>query len=206
MDGVICQWHDKKGYGFIRVNQAEQQQYFFHISNVRGERAAIQDGLRVSFRLDSSGTRGPSAVDVVLPVGGNAKVRFSRIVIYAVVPLLLLSLWALVEPWLVLVYWLMSFITYIAYFLDKNKAQQGQWRISESSLHLFELLGGWPGALAAQRVLRHKIRKLSYQLVFWLIVTSHVTIAGITVIDSLVLDNQCLDWLRAFISHIVDII
>jgi len=195
MDGVICQWHDKKGYGFIRVDQGEQQHYFFHISDVRGERAAIKEGVHVSFRLDSSGARGPAAVDVVLPAGDNAKARLYQIVIYAVVPLLLLSFWALVEPWLVLVYWLMSIITYFAYCSDKNKAEQGQWRISESSLHLLELLGGWPGALAAQRVLRHKIRKLSYQLVFWVIVISHVTIAAIAVIteiDSSVLGNPWL--------------
>ncbi|WP_153605141.1 DUF1294 domain-containing protein, partial [Pseudomonas aeruginosa] len=40
-------------------------------------------------------------------------------------------------------------------------------------LHLFELLGGWPGALVAQQVFRHKTRKLSFQLVFWGIVLLH---------------------------------
>ncbi|MFP5341147.1 MAG: DUF1294 domain-containing protein, partial [Gammaproteobacteria bacterium] len=37
----------------------------------------------------------------------------------------------------------------------------------------FELAGGWPGALVAQQVFRHKTRKLSYQLTFWLIVVLH---------------------------------
>ncbi|SJM91388.1 Cold-shock protein (fragment) [Crenothrix polyspora] len=48
------------------------------------------------------------------------------------------------------------------------------WRIPEKSLHTLELLGGWPGALLAQRTLRHKNRKPSYQVVFWLIVGLHV--------------------------------
>ncbi|MGV8663884.1 DUF1294 domain-containing protein, partial [Pseudomonas aeruginosa] len=34
-------------------------------------------------------------------------------------------------------------------------------------------LGGWPGALVAQQVFRHKTRKLSFQLVFWGIVLLH---------------------------------
>ena len=33
-----------------------------------------------------------------------------------------------------------------------------------------ELLGGWPAAFLAQRRLRHKCSKSSYQFVFWLIV------------------------------------
>ena len=43
----------------------------------------------------------------------------------------------------------------------------------EVRLHLFELLGGWPGALVAQQAFRHKTRKLSFQLVFWGIVLLH---------------------------------
>ena len=50
---------------------------------------------------------------------------------------------------------------------------RGDWRTPEVRLHLFELLGGWPGALVAQQVFRHKTRKLSFQLVFWGIVLLH---------------------------------
>ena len=41
------------------------------------------------------------------------------------------------------------------------------------NLHLLELLGGWPGAFLAQRRLRHKCSKGSYQFVFWLIVLGY---------------------------------
>jgi uncharacterized membrane protein YsdA (DUF1294 family) len=34
-------------------------------------------------------------------------------------------------------------------------------------LHLFGLIGGWPGALLAQNFLRHKSKKWSFQVVFW---------------------------------------
>ena len=59
------------------------------------------------------------------------------------------------------------------YAWDKRAAARGSWRVPESSLHLLEALGGWPGALLGQRWFRHKNRKLTYQLLFWLIVVAH---------------------------------
>ena len=66
-----------------------------------------------------------------------------------------------------------SGLSYFLYRRDKRKAEAGAWRIPESTLHLTELAGGWPGAFIAQRVFRHKIRKLNYQLQFWTIIASH---------------------------------
>ena len=61
-------------------------------------------------------------------------------------------------------------LTYFSYRRDKIQAGEGAWRVSEKRLHLMELLGGWPAAYAAQRLLRHKSSKLSYRIVFWAIV------------------------------------
>lgn len=80
---------------------------------------------------------------------------------------------------LALVYGLMSLICFIAYYRDKQFAIKGQQRTPEARLHLYELLGGWPGGLLAQRLIRHKNRKLSYQLLFWLIVLLHLAVAGL---------------------------
>jgi len=71
----------------------------------------------------------------------------------------------------------LSTLTYLLYLVDKHRAQKGAWRTPESTLHFFELIGGWPGAFLAQRHLRHKIRKVSYQVVFWLIVIAHELVA-----------------------------
>ncbi len=60
-----------------------------------------------------------------------------------------------------------SLITYVAYAVDKSAARRGRWRAKESTLHLLSLAGGWPGAQAAQCHLRHKSRKLSFQVAFW---------------------------------------
>jgi uncharacterized membrane protein YsdA (DUF1294 family) len=64
-------------------------------------------------------------------------------------------------------------VAYLAYACDKRCAQAGEWRVSEAQLHLLELLGGWPGAFLAQRRLRHKCSKNSFQFVFWLIVLAY---------------------------------
>lgn len=64
-------------------------------------------------------------------------------------------------------YLVLSVITFVLYAVDKKAAMQGKWRISERTLHLFALIGGWPGALLAQKLLRHKSKKRSFQLVFW---------------------------------------
>jgi len=71
------------------------------------------------------------------------------------------------------IYLLMSAFAFAMYRADKRRAGGGAWRLSESTLHAVELLGGWPGALAAQRVFRHKWRKTSYMAVFWTIVAVH---------------------------------
>lgn len=67
-------------------------------------------------------------------------------------------------------YLLVSAITFMAYAADKSAARQGRWRVPEASLHLLALLGGWPGALLAQRMFRHKTRKQPFRTVFWLTV------------------------------------
>ena len=64
-------------------------------------------------------------------------------------------------------YLTLSLITFGLYGLDKSAARKGQWRIAEARLHLFQVAGGWPGALLAQQWFRHKTRKQPFQFIFW---------------------------------------
>lgn len=70
-------------------------------------------------------------------------------------------------------YGVVSLIAFCLYWSDKRKAQTNSWRTPENILHAVELAGGWPGALIAQQVFRHKTRKVSYQVLFWTIVLLH---------------------------------
>ena len=70
---------------------------------------------------------------------------------------------------LALLYPAVSVLAFVAYAMDKAAARSGLWRIPEAVLHLLGLAGGWPGALIAQRVFRHKCRKISFQITFWLV-------------------------------------
>jgi uncharacterized membrane protein YsdA (DUF1294 family) len=75
--------------------------------------------------------------------------------------------------YVLVLYALMSIVTFIAYGFDKRAAVRGRRRIAERTLHLLELLGGFPGALVGQQVFRHKRRKWQFLVVFWLIVVVH---------------------------------
>ena len=78
----------------------------------------------------------------------------------------------------------LSILTFWLYWIDKKRARKGEWRVTENALQLMAFLGGWPGAFVAQKILRHKSSKASFQFTFWLIILLYQYIA----IDAL------LDW------------
>jgi len=83
----------------------------------------------------------------------------------------------------------MSLVCFLAYGLDKRQAGNGGRRVSERTLHLMAFLGGWPGALLGQRHFRHKTQKVTFRIVFWIVVLSHVAIVG-TVAYALLTSRQ----------------
>jgi len=73
-------------------------------------------------------------------------------------------------------YGVLSVMTYYLYAKDKKSAQNNQWRISENTLHISALLGGWPGALIAQNRLRHKTQKVKFRMVFGLTLLMNISL------------------------------
>jgi uncharacterized membrane protein YsdA (DUF1294 family) len=72
-------------------------------------------------------------------------------------------------------YLITSSLAFAAYGIDKAAAIGGGWRIPEAFLHLLGFAGGWPGALVAQLVFRHKSRKVSFQVAFWIVAVLNST-------------------------------
>lgn len=55
-----------------------------------------------------------------------------------------------------------NLLCFALFAADKRKAQQGQRRIAEKTLHLATLPGAAPGAWAAILLLHHKSRKAAF--------------------------------------------
>ena len=68
----------------------------------------------------------------------------------------------------------LSVTSFVMYGLDKAAAQRGTRRTPEATLHLVSLAGGWPGALLARHVFRHKTRKQPFRAVFWCTVAANL--------------------------------
>lgn len=59
---------------------------------------------------------------------------------------------------------IMSVITFVFYFADKQKAKKNAWRIRESTLILLSFLGGSVGAMLGMFLLRHKTKHLKFRI------------------------------------------
>ncbi len=65
-----------------------------------------------------------------------------------------------------------NIVTFLVYGIDKWKAKQGSWRISEATLLILAVIGGCIGALLGMKVWRHKTqhKKFKYGLPLILII------------------------------------
>ena len=94
----------------------------------------------------------------------------------AVVGVFALLLWLAVADqrlpaWVMWLATAASLIAVILYAVDKRAAIRGEHRIAASTLQLAAVAGGWPGALLAQSMFRHKTVKRAFQRWFWCAVT-----------------------------------
>lgn len=173
LHGRITDWKDDKGFGFITPNGGGPR-VFVHIKSFSNRQQRPAGNEIVTYELWHAAQCRPQAGNVAFvgkrvpptaPCGqGNIAL------LLAVAFLALVAGWAVAGRLPIEVagfYLAASLVAFIAYALDKSAARNGQWRTKENTLHLIALAGGWPGALAAQRLLRHKSRKQSFQILFW---------------------------------------
>lgn len=81
-----------------------------------------------------------------------------------------------IDPALALIYLAASAACFFMYAIDKAAAKAGRWRTSENTLLLLGLACGWPGAVLAQTLLRHKSHKRSFKTRFWATVLVNVAV------------------------------
>ena len=171
----VVEWNLERGFGYLQLGS---DRIFLHIRDLSRRRPPkIGDIIRFKMGFDSKGRS--CAVDA------SHQRNDSRLTVgsfFILLLLLLLPGFALkqlaLDPRMAVGYLIgISIITWATYSHDKKRANDGGWRIPESTLHLLELIGGWPAAFLAQRCLRHKSSKKSYKFVFWLIVLLHQYLA-----------------------------
>lgn len=182
--GKITHWNEQKGYGFI-TPAAGAKQVFVHIRAFGKRQEPPKLNQLVSFSLSTDKQGRPCAVKVTRAGEkqhksserkSGALMIFIAIVFMAVVGLSVIL--AGLHEYVLYTYLAISLVTYVVYGIDKSAAQSGAWRTSESTLHMMSIIGGWPGALIAQQVLRHKSRKEEFRFVFWVTVVVNCGVFG----------------------------
>lgn len=184
LQGKITSWKDDQGFGFVTQNGADRNKTaFVHIKafSDRSRRPKLGDLITYEANLDEK--RRFRADDVKFVRRAPVKFSASREDISNTSPLgtafaylfcfgLVLAVFLGRLPLAILgIYVAASAAAYVAYAMDKAAAKRrGHSRIPEDTLHIWGLIGGWPGALLAQQKLRHKSSKASFQFTFWVTV------------------------------------
>ena len=176
--GRITEWKDEKGFGFITPNDGGPT-VFVHIKSFakRGHRPVGNELVTYELTFDSQSRPQASSVALVAvrrPVAQSPTARpdFGALVFPTIFLGFILAcvMQSKLHPVVLLIYVVASCLGFMVYAFDKAAAMQGNWRTQESTLHLVSLLGGWPGAMVAQSMFRHKTKKMSFRAVYWVTV------------------------------------
>jgi uncharacterized membrane protein YsdA (DUF1294 family)/cold shock CspA family protein len=185
IDGTLKSWNDERSFGFIEPMLGGQE-IFVHIKAFETRFGRPQIGQRLTFEIEMSaeGKKRAKNVQTIQVARANASKRndspaqwgtasYFAIPAFLLVYLVVAILWR-VPNWVAGLYLAASAACFVAYAIDKSAAMAGRWRISEGNLILLGLVGGWPGAIVAQQILRHKSNKASFRSAFWGSVTLNV--------------------------------
>ncbi|QPF73584.1 DUF1294 domain-containing protein [Roseateles sp. DAIF2] len=180
--GQLIQWDDAKGYGFIQP-EGGGPRLFVHVKafGLRPRRPFVGERLSFVAGADAQGkaralkvqSLEPRPARAPAPAAAAPRPESLRGASLWLIPgfallVLMVHLAFGLPHWLWGCYLAMSLATFIVYAGDKRAARLQQWRVSEATLHGLALACGWPGALLAQQLLRHKSSKPAFRHLFWL--------------------------------------
>ena len=177
--GKITEWNDERGFGFVVPNGGGDRA-FIHVSELKGRsrRPIIGDMVTYSVGKDSRGRLQAKAVGFVevkrVAHSHGSSLPRSAIGIVALAVVVVAFLAGLLPPVLAVLYFVLSGLSFLAYAKDKSAARRDAWRTPEHTLHMLDLLGGWPGGLIAQQRFHHKTIKQPFQFIFWLSVLANI--------------------------------
>ncbi|MDN2662729.1 cold shock and DUF1294 domain-containing protein [Psychromonas sp. 14N.309.X.WAT.B.A12] len=182
--GKVINWNDDKGFGFVEPNGGGTRA-FVHIKAFNSRSRRPVNGELIIYELVHESGNRYKATNIRFARDNNkektksherhspknSKPKNSKPKSYILSSIftvlfcigLVLAVFSRKLPFFIgFAYVLISLITILVYAQDKYSAQTGRWRTSVATLHFLSLIGGWPGALIAQKVLRHKTSKSEF--------------------------------------------
>lgn len=185
IEGTLKSWNDDRGFGFIEPSLGGQE-IFVHVTAFANRAQRPRVGQRLTFEIETSadGRKRAKRVrpDRALRIAARRRydtpaqwggASYFAIPAFLLAYLVVALLWR-VPHWLAAWYFAASVACFIMYAIDKSAATSGRSRVSERTLLSLGLVGGWPGAIVAQQLLRHKSNKASFRSTFWTTVLLNV--------------------------------
>jgi len=181
--GTLAEWNDDRGFGFIDPAEGGAR-VFCHISAFQERSGRPSVGKVVTYEAARDDRGRPRAQQIryagkpprsagkpgPVPRPGRA-MAISGLFVALVAGLAAAGYLSwLVPAW----YMGWSGALFLLYGWDKTAAEGGRWRTKEATLNSLALIGGWPGGWIAQQAFRHKSRKVSFQVEFWIAVAINV--------------------------------
>lgn len=193
--GQVSRFDEAKGYGFLSVSGYDSD-IFFHKNDLSPKVRCAHTGTWLEFEVITKKGKF-KAVRLTAPGAEQAKHHAQRekeegqrtastivgiLAAFEFGTLCFLALRNPESPFLfagIGLFVLVNLFSLALFALDKQKARDGLWRVSESTLLLACFLGGWPAAWFTMVRLRHKTSKGSFLMRYALVVALHFLVLGI---------------------------
>lgn len=196
--GKLSDWNDDKGFGFVAPEQGGLR-VFVHIRAFSHRTRRPRNGDQISYQIDWDAQGRPRATNVLFrdaayrapakePPRAEGLATAVVLAIAGMGGVISLTLLGKLPWWVPVSYASASLLLFCLYAFDKAAAMNRRWRTPESTLHFMSLIGGWPGALVAQSLFRHKSRKTSFREATFAIVFIHAAVLTLAAIDASLLD------------------